>query len=182
MSGRSARDTFPWESVDGQVVPRALAAPAEEPVRMGESADRPCIPCAGFEPDHVVWEDEHWVLTHPGTPSGLPLVLVLNTREHTDLPDLDDELASQFGRISTRLARIMGHLPHIGRVHVDRWGDGSAHFHVWFFARTAGLADVLGSYAAEWDDILPPGPEDIWRQDLHTVATKLANWGGHARA
>ncbi len=33
----------------------------------------------------------------------------------------------------------------------------------------------------EWDDILPPVPEAAWRADLHVVATKLANWGGHAR-
>lgn len=175
-------DIFPWEVVDGELAPRALRPPQDEPPRWGESPDRPCGACAGFDPDRVVWEDEHWVLTHDGRPSGLPLVLVLHTREHQDLPDLDDELASQFGRISTRLARIIGHLPHIGRVHVNRWGDGSAHFHVWFFARTARLADVLGSYAVEWDALLPPGPEDVWRADLRTVATKLANWGGHARA
>ena len=41
---------------------------------------------------------------------------------------------------------------------------------------------MLGSPAAEWNDILPPGPEDLWRADLHTVAVKLANWGGDARA
>ena len=56
------------------------------------------------------------------------------------------------------------------------------HFHVWFFARPKGLMPVLGSPAVEWDAILPPGAEDVWRADLHTVATKLANWGGDARA
>ena len=99
-----------------------------------------------------------------------------------DLGDLDDDLASQLGRISNRLVRIMENLPEIGRVHVDRWGDGGSHLHIWFFARTARLTNVLGSTALEWDDILPPGPEDVWRADLHTVATKLANWGGDARA
>ena len=81
----------------------------------------------------------------------------------------------------TPLVRIIGHLPNIGRVHVNRWGDGSAHFHLWFFARTARLGQVLGSYAVEWDEVLPPGPEDVWRTDLRTVGTKLANWGGQAR-
>lgn len=175
-------DIFPWEVSDGELVPKVLRAPEAEPARWGETADKPCGACAGFDPDRVVWEDEHWVLTHDGQPSGLPLVLVLHTREHLDLPDLDDELASQFGRISTRLTRIIGHLPHIGRVHVNRWGDGSAHFHVWFVARTHRLAGVLGSYAVEWDELLPPGPEDVWRTDLETVAAKLANWGGRARA
>lgn len=178
-------DIFPWEVVDGALVPKLLRGAEDEPVRYGEEgvADHPCGPCtAGFDPERVVWEDEHWVLTHPGAPSGLPLVLVLHTREHLDYGTLDDDLASQLGRICNRLVRVVEHLPHIGRVHVNRWGDGGAHLHVWFFARTARLAGVLGSTAIEWDDLIPPGPEDVWRADLHTVATKLANWGGRARA
>jgi diadenosine tetraphosphate (Ap4A) HIT family hydrolase len=174
-------DVFPWEVAGDEVVPKVLRAPADEPPRWGEAPDKPCGACAGFPPERVVWEDEHWVLTHDGAPSGLPVVVVLHTRAHLDLSDLDDELASQLGRITTRLVRIIGHLDNIGRVHVNRWGDGSAHFHLWFFARTARLAQILGSYAVEWDEVLPPGPEDVWRADLHTVGTKLANWGGHAR-
>ncbi len=69
-----------------------------------------------------------------------------------------------------------------GRVTDGPYGDGGAHFHLWLFARTARLTGVLGSPALEWDDMLPPGPEEVWRADLHTVATKLANWGGDARA
>ncbi len=122
------------------------------------------------------------MLTHQGAPSGLPLVLILHTREHQDFGELDDDLASEMGRITNRLVRVIEHLPHIGRVHVNRWGDGGAHFHLWFFARTKRVTGVLGSTALEWDDILPPGPEDVWRADLHAVATKLANWGGDARA
>lgn len=175
-------DVFPWQVEDGVIVPRPLAAPTDELPRFGESADKPCPACAGFPADQVVWEDEEWQLTHRGEPTGLPLSLVLHTREHVDMPDLSDDLASQLGRITTRLVRIVGNLPHIGRVHVNRWGDGGSHFHQWFFARPAGLTGILGSYAVEWDDILPPGPEDVWRADLHTVATKLANWGGTARA
>jgi diadenosine tetraphosphate (Ap4A) HIT family hydrolase len=175
-------DVFPWEAVDGKVVPKTLRPPSDEPVRDGESDDKPCHACAGFDPARVVWEDERWVLTHGGQPSGLPLVLVLHTREHLDFGDFDDDLASECGRISNRLTRIIEHLPDIGRVHMNRWGDGGSHFHLWFFVRTARLPNVLGSFAVEWDEILPPGPEDVWRADLHTVATKLANWGGDARA
>ena len=175
-------EVFPWEAVDGAVVPKVLAPPTEPAPRTGEEGGPPCGTCGDLDPATVVWEDEYWVLTHRGAPSGLPLVLTLWTREHLDVGDLDDELASQLGRISNRLVRIMHGLPDIGRVHVNRWGDGSAHLHLWFFARPRGLEAVKGSYAVEWDEILPPGPEDVWRADLHTVAAKLANWGGHARA
>lgn len=175
-------DVFPWESVDGSIVPRALPAPADEPARAGDEGDKPCQVCtSGFDPARVVWEDENWVLTHFGEPSGAPVQLMLHTREHLDMPDIDDDLAGELGRITVRLTRIIENLSNIGRVHTNRWGDGSAHFHLWFFARTERLATILGSYAVEWSEILPPGPEDVWRADLHTVATKLANWGGHAR-
>ncbi|WP_134766609.1 hypothetical protein [Nocardioides sp. 1609] len=183
MPPLGAWDIFPWTTVDGAIVPRTLAAPADEPPRWGESDEKPCGACAvGFDPERVVWEDEVWVLTHHGAPSGMPLVLTLHTREHLDMGNLDDDQASQLGRITNRLVRIIENLPEIGRVHVNRWGDGGSHFHQWFFARTARLTNVLGSTANEWDEILPPGPEDVWRADLHTVATKLANWGGDARA
>lgn len=175
-------DVFPWEARDGALVTRPLNPPADEPPRWGESPEKPCSSCEGFPPEQVVWEDERWVLTHLGGPSGLPLVLMLHTREHLDMPDLSDDLASELGRISVRIVRIAESIEHVGRVHTDRWGDGGSHFHQWFFARTARLGQAIGSYAVEWDEVIPPGPEDVWRADLHTVGTKLANWGGHARA
>ncbi len=182
MPPSGAWDIFPWEVVDGQLAPRVLPPPSDEPARSGEAADKPCGACAGFAAETVVWEDDVWVLTHPGAPSGLPIVLTLHPREHVDLGTLDDEMASQLGRITNRLVRIIEHLPHIGRVHVNRWGDGGSHLHQMFYARTARLTHVLGSPAMEWDDMIPPGPESVWREDLATVAEKLANWGGEARA
>lgn len=175
-------DVFPWEARDGAVVPKVLASPGQEPPREGEEGGPPCWLCAGGVPeDRIVWEDERWLVTAEPKPTGMPLVVVLWTREHLDFGDLDDDQASEFGRISNRLVRIIQGMPNIGRVHVNRWGDGSSHFHVWFFARTQGLNAIKGSYAVEWDEILPGGPEDVWRADLHTIAAKLANWDGHAR-
>ncbi|MBB3045272.1 hypothetical protein KM427_23440 [Nocardioides sp. LMS-CY] len=178
----SGWDIFPWEVVDGAVAPKPLSAPAPEAPRLGDEGGGPCPACAGFAPERVVWEDENWQLLTDPTPSGLPLVLTLWSRDHLDTGDLDDDQAAEFGRIANRLVRIMQGLPHVGRVHVNRWGDGCSHFHVWFLARPEGFSQIKGSYAVEWDDILPPVDEAVWRADLHAVATKLANWGGHARA
>ena len=175
-------EIFPWEVVDGAIAPKRLEAPETEVPREGEPGGKQCFACSGFPPERVVWEDEHWVLVAEPEPTGLPLVLVLWTREHFDVGGFDDEHASELGRISNRLVRILEAMPGIGRAHVNRWGDGSSHSHVWFFARPQGFDQIRGSYAVEWDEILPPVPEDVWRQDLHTVATKLANWGGTARA
>jgi len=63
---------------------------------------------------------------------------------------------------------------------VCKWGDGGSHMHVWFIARTARLTTILGSPAIEWDEMLPPVPEDIWRADLHEVARKMATHDGKA--
>jgi diadenosine tetraphosphate (Ap4A) HIT family hydrolase len=174
-------EIFPWEVVDGAIAPKALAAPGVEQPRIGDEGGPACDTCAGIDPDTIVWEDEHWVLTTRPA-SGLPLVLVLQTRDHEDAGEIDDDLASEFGRISNRLVRIIEGLPGIGRVHVNRWGDGSSHFHVWFFARPDGFDQIKGSFAVEWDAILPPVDADVRQADLHAVAVKLANWGGHARA
>jgi diadenosine tetraphosphate (Ap4A) HIT family hydrolase len=174
-------DVFPWTVADGRIVAKPLAAPAPEEPRIGEEGGRPCDMCNGFPEDRIVWEDERWVLTADAEPTGLPVVVVLWTREHLDFGDLDDDLASELGRISNRLVRIIQGFDGIGRVHVNRWGDGSSHLHVWFFARPEGLPSIRGSYAVEWDEILPPTPADVRRADLHAVATKLANWGGTAR-
>lgn len=180
--GMSGWEIFPWEVADRSVAPKVLKPPGTEEPRDGEPGGKPCSACAGFDPDQIVWEDDHWVLTAFPEPTGLPLVLVLWTREHYDVGGFDDDRAAELGRIANRLVRIVEAMPGIGRVHVNRWGDGSSHSHVWFFARPRGFSQIKGSYAVEWDDILPPVPEDVRRADLHTVATKLANWGGTARA
>ena len=65
-------------------------------------------------------------------------------------------------------------------MHVNRWGDGSEHLHVWFLARPERLPGILGSLAVEWDEMLPPVPEDVWRADIKEVARKLATHDGKA--
>lgn len=171
-------ETFPWEVADGRLVTRPLAAPAPEQPREGEG-DRPCPVCA--PPAGVIWQNDAWrVKTHPRGRSGLPLVLMLETHEHMDYQELDDDQAAEFGRISVWLVRIIESLPEIARCQVHRYGDGCSHVHVWFTARTAGLLATRGSYAADWDEIIPPGPEDVWRGDLATVARKLATHDGEA--
>lgn len=170
--------TFPWEVEDGALVAKRLASPEAEQPREGEG-DRPCPVCK--PPTGVIWEDETWrVKTHPRGQSGLPLVLLLEAHEHIDYHELDDDQAADLGRISVRLARIVESLPEIARCHVHRFGDGCSHVHVWFTARTAGLLSTRGSYAMEWDEIIPPGPEDVWKADLAAVARKLATHRGRA--
>jgi diadenosine tetraphosphate (Ap4A) HIT family hydrolase len=172
-------EIFPWEQVDGTWQPKVLEPPlaAEEP-RWGEGG-RPCS-CLKGDPEHSIWRNERWVVSTTEEPSGMPLMLFLQTREHMDFDEMDDELAAEFGRVTSWLHRIMANLPNIGRVHVSKWGDGGAHLHVWFIARTARLPHILGSMAVEWNEMLPPVPEDVWRADLKQVADRMATHDGEA--
>jgi len=171
-------DTFPWEVLDGAIVPKVLAPPAPEPPRKGEDA-ADCFLC-GPEVAGVIWENERWrVKPHP-EPSGLPIVLFLEPKEHLDFPDLGEDMAAELGVLSVRLARIVESLPEIARCHVWRVGDGAAHLHVWFLARPEGLLALRGSFAVDWDDILLTGPAEMRAADHAEIARKLATHDGRA--
>jgi len=162
-------ETFPFE---GELRVRPLEGPVdEERPRLGaDGAD--CRRCALGETD-AIWSDERWLLVPLDRPSGLPVVLVLQPRAHHDLDDLPDELARELGPLVQRIERAVRSVGEIGRVHVCRWGDGSEHLHFWFMARPSRLPQVVGSFAAIWDDILPPLPEERWRENLAAVAAAL---------
>jgi len=172
-------DNFPWEVVDGALQPRVLQPPGDDPARHGEEAAS-CQRCTSPREDLKIWANERWYVTRGEQPGGLPLMLWLHPVEHLDLTDLSDEMAAEQGRISTWLARIMSHLPNVARVHVCRWGDGSAHLHWWFITRTARLPQIIGSMTVEWEEMLPPVPEEVWRADYRAVARRLATHDGRA--
>jgi hypothetical protein len=173
-------DVFPWEVVDGRLVPKVLAPPlAAEAPREGDPGGAPCGACASQDADSRIWENDRWVVK-PMARSGMPLILMLETREHLDYTDLDDDLAAEYGRLSVWLCRIMSNLPYVGRVHVMRIGDGGAHLHIWHIARPERMPGILGSMALEWDEMLPPPPEEVWHADLRTVAQRLATHDGRA--
>lgn len=171
-------DVFPWEVVDGALAAKPLAAPGPEEPREGEGGVD-CTACADG-PRGVIWTNDRWRLRHLSERSGLPLVLILEPSAHLDLPDLDDAMAAEHGVLAVRIARVVEGLPNIARCHVQRIGDGAEHLHTWFMARTAGLSSIRGSFAVDWDDILPPGPKDVWLGDLAAVAERLAAYDGRA--
>jgi diadenosine tetraphosphate (Ap4A) HIT family hydrolase len=163
-------DTWPFE---GELRLRPLARPTErERPRFGEGGVD-CRRCAASD-DGYLWTNDRWRLFAFEKPTGLPLVVLLEPREHFAEPgDLPDELASEFGLLVTRVERAIRSLGELGRVHVCRWGDGGEHLHWWFMARPARLPQLVGSFAAIWDDILPPTREDAWRADLDALKTAL---------
>jgi diadenosine tetraphosphate (Ap4A) HIT family hydrolase len=163
-------ETFPF---DGEMRPRALLPPVErERPRYGE-AGVDCRRCAATD-DEYLWTDERWRLASLPEPTGLPVIVLLEPREHfAELGDLPDELAADLGVVLARVERAVRAVGEIGRVHVCKWGDGSEHLHWWFMARPVRIPQLIGSFAAIWDDILPPLPEEVWRANLDAVRAAL---------
>jgi diadenosine tetraphosphate (Ap4A) HIT family hydrolase len=106
-------------------------------------------------------------------PNGLPCIVLLFPRRHVDLGELSDNEAADLGRMLVRVERAVSSVPGVGRVHVCRWGDGSYHLHCWFLARPSGFPQLIGSFAAVWDDVLPPTPQDVRDENLRLVAAAL---------
>ncbi|WP_433233763.1 hypothetical protein ACQP2H_31590 [Micromonospora sp. CA-248260] len=110
------------------------------------------------------------------------MVLILESRSHLDLGDLPNLLAAELGVMTVRLERAIRSLDGVARVHVNRWGDGSAHLHMWFLARPYGRLQLRGTFLSLWDSILPPISESQWRENLAHVAAWLAEFGGRPLA
>ena len=168
-------ETFPF---DGEISVRPLRPPGDEPPRRGEDpAD--CWRCLRGDAD-AIWSDDRWLVSPLPQPSGLPVIVILEPRRHCDLGDLPADLAAELGPLVVRVERAVDAVGEIGRVHIGRWGDGSAHLHFWFMGRPARMPQLRTSFAAIWDDILPPLPEELWRANLAAVARALAAGGGRA--
>src|SRR5690349_18575215 len=110
------------------------------------------------------------------------MVLILESRSHLDLGDLPNMLAAELGVMTVRIERAVRSLDGVARVHVNRWGDGAAHLHVWFLARPTGRLQLRGAFLSLWDEILPPIPEHQWRENIALVAAWLAEFGGRPLA
>ncbi|BFU48006.1 hypothetical protein KRMM14A1004_62430 [Krasilnikovia sp. MM14-A1004] len=170
--------SFPFE---GDMRVKALADPvAVEPPRSGEDATD-CVAC-NTPDDAYIWVSDRWRVRAMDRPTGLPVVLILECRSHLDLGDLPNLLAAELGVMTVRLERAIRSLDGVARVHVNRWGDGSAHLHMWFLARPYGRLQLRGTFLSLWDDILPVVPEQQWRESLALVAAWLGEFGGRAIA
>ena len=164
-----------WESFpfDGEMRPRPLAPPeAEERPREG-AGGVDCWACKAAD-DEFLWTDGRWRLVAGSEEHTLPVVVLLMPREHYAEPgDLPDELAADLGVQLARIERAVRSVGEIGRVHVCRWGDGSEHLHWWFMARPARIPQLIGSFAAIWDDILPPLPAEVRQENLEVLKAAL---------
>jgi hypothetical protein len=139
--------------------------------RAGEDG-RPCPRCddpmAG-----VIWSNERWLVT-AGPRTACPVTVFLETRAHVDLGDLTDAMSAELGVLIVRIERAVNAISDVGRVHVHRWSDGSAHLHVWFVARPVRRIELYGWGNVLWNQLLPPIDQHVHDANLAVVAAGLA--------
>jgi len=164
-----AWEIFPFEG-SFQVKPlEDLQLP--EPLRSGEGGVN-CSLCER-EPADALWTDGRWTVRSMPEPQPL-FCAFLEPIAHVDLSDLDDDHASELGLHIVRVTRALETLAGVGRVHVNRWGDGAEHLHIWFFIRPAGMMQLRGSCLPDWFDTLPPMPQEQWDADVAALRVGLA--------
>ena len=162
--------TAPWEEPLVGRAPAPRVVP--EPPRRGEAGGGECGLCHG-KATAPVWSDEHWTL-HPPVGCSLPGTVWLASREHVDsFVDLAPESLAAFGSVVARVERAVLTLGDVGRVHLYRWGDTGAHFHVWFMPRPLGMLEAYGAMLPLWEDALPTLPDDEVRAAAEKVAVAM---------
>ena len=164
--------TLPYAPPLTLIDPADLVVP--EPPRRGESGGEPCFPCSADSESHRIWSDETWALHNPGQ-TGLPGSVWLASHAHFDsFSDMPADVAATFAGVCGRVERAVLSLGDVGRVHVYRWGDGGAHFHVWFVPRPLGRLDMSGPLLMAWEDGLPPAADDQIREAGRRIAAAMA--------
>jgi diadenosine tetraphosphate (Ap4A) HIT family hydrolase len=147
--------TFPFAPPLTPVAPGPRVVP--EPPRRGEAGGEPCGVCAR---DDQIWSDDTWAVYNPAGCS-LPGAVWLASRVHADsFSDLPAPVLADFGRIIARTEEAILSLGDIARVHLYRWGDGGAHFHVWLMPRPLGMLEATKYFLPVWEEQLPPAAQE----------------------
>jgi diadenosine tetraphosphate (Ap4A) HIT family hydrolase len=167
----------PWFPFEGDVrVKSLLPRVVPEPDRHATTRET-CGACAKPD-DAYVWTDERWRLRSMSEPSPVPGIVLLETREHLDsYADMSDDLLAAVGPLTARIERALLSLGDVARVHVARYGDGSAHFHQWFFPRPLGELQLRGSMLPVWLDVLPPVDPEVEADMLARLGAAMRGGG-----
>lgn len=162
-------DTCPFEP---SALLQTLDIPvAREPLRAGEGG-RPCPNCTASDSAYL-WTNERWRIRLK-EPTSLRGTVILETRGHYDsFADLPISHTNEIGFLAAKIERAILQIDNIARVHVLRWGDGTAHFHMYFYARPFGQLQLRGTFMEVWELILPPLPPEEVRSAGVVIAESL---------
>ena len=152
------------------LVPREPGArQIPEPPRRGEPGGPPCAICGGETTTRALVGRATGRCTRRSAAACRARSGSRAASTSTRSPTCPSEVAATFGRVVARAERAILALGDVGRVHLYRWGDGGAHFHVWLHAAAARDGRGAGMMLPLWEDVLP------------NVADERARRGGAAR-
>jgi diadenosine tetraphosphate (Ap4A) HIT family hydrolase len=168
-----------WFPFAGDITVKPLEDPVvPEPDRHGLTPET-CGSC-GRPDEDCVWTDDTWRLV-PLTPTQVRGIVLLEPRGHLDsFGDLGGALLTALGPMIARVERALYSLGDVGRVHVCRWGDGGAHFHLWLIPRPLGALQLRGSMLPMWMDVMPDLDDDVAEAAFAQIAAAMAADGGVA--
>jgi len=171
LEALAASPLFPITGTDLRVKEPLPRADADLP-RSGEPGAPPCSSCAAPD-DEYLWTNERWRVRR-GVRSAVKQVF-LETRAHVDMLDMPPTEAAELGPMLQRIERAVLASGDVGRVHVHRWGDGAAHFHLWLYGRPFGDRQMLGFGLVLWAMLLTPMSEAEWSSAMQEIAGYLAD-------
>jgi diadenosine tetraphosphate (Ap4A) HIT family hydrolase len=118
----------------------------------------------------MIWEDDHWTVHNP-VQCSLPGTLWLASKTHFDsFADMPADQAATLAGVIGRVERAILTTGEVGRVHLARWGEGGAHFHLWFPARPVGRLDMANHALPVWEDALPARDQ----AEIDAIGEKIA--------
>lgn len=172
-------DSGPAPSIAAfELRPLAPMLVPEKP-RQGELDPAECGICRPSE--NTIWHDDEWQVASGFEGGvGLPFVGALAPRRHVRLEDAPIEVLAGLGPVLQRLSEATKTIPAVARCHFSRWNDGSAHLHIWAYARPAGMMQGRGAILPFWEQCLPASPDEMAAENIETVARALAAGGGTA--
>lgn len=164
-----ASPLFPISGAELRVKTRLPRADADPP-RSGEPGGAACGSCAAPDAEYL-WANERWRI-RAGVRSSVKQVF-LETRSHVDMCDMPPTEAAELGPMLQRVEKAMLAAGDVGRVHVHRWGDGGAHFHLWLYGRPLGDPQMLGFGLVLWAMLLPRMDDTEWASAMDAIASNL---------
>ena len=154
--------------------PLSRASPAArqipEPPRRGEPGGPPCAICSGGDDERALVGRATGRCTHRSAAACPARSGSRAASTSTRSPTCPSTLAADFARVVARAERAILALGDVGRVHLYRWGDGGAHFHVWLIPRPLGMVEAAGMMLPLWEDVLPNVPDE----ELAAAAQRVA--------
>jgi len=172
-------DSGPAPSIAAfELRPLAEMMVPEKP-RGGEADPAECHHCKPSR--YTIWQDDLWRVSagfDGGT--GLPFVGAISPRQHVRLEDAPLDVLTTLGPVLQRVSEATKAIPAVARCHFSRWNDGSAHLHLWAYARPLGMMQGRGAILPYWEQCFPAMPDELLQEHLRIVADALAAGGGVA--